>query len=171
MRRILFLNICCVFLVMTSCTKDGADQTANKQVTTTQSVQTDKMDPESKRVVDNLTKKGFWYVEHWHKPVVGTKGADKAAYDANRARWYQFSDDGTFLHGQRKETIGKGTWSYEPSIAAIKMLADDKKYNAEFQVQMHSEGGVMSWTSTKRFNSETIMAYLEEYVELMDELP
>ena len=51
------------------------------------------------------------------------------------------------------------------------MLSVEKKYNEEFAVDLHSQGGMMSWTSTKRFNSANVMALLEEYVELMAELP
>lgn len=128
------------------------------------------LDEEGKRVIENLTNNGYWYVEHWHKVVAGNK-RDAEAYDQNKARWYKFNKDGSFTHGKKKETVGKGTWSYNSQIGAVKMLAEDKRYNAEFAVDLHSQGGMMSWTSTKRFNSENIMALLEEYVELMAELP
>ena len=48
---------------------------------------------------------------------------------------------------------------------------DAADVSLEFTVDYHSQGGMMSWATTKRFRNENIMVLLEEYVELMAELP
>ena len=177
MKNIYLLLLVLVGFGLTSCVKDQSG--SNDTQTTTETVQSNPMDKisggvpldeDGERVVTNLMTKGYWYVEHWHKVVPG-EGRDNAAYDANKARWFQFHEDGTFTHGQKLETVGEGTWTYDSKIKAVKMLSEDKKFNEEFAVDLHSQGGMMSWTSTKRFNSANVMALLEEYVELMAELP
>lgn len=180
MKNVYLLLLVLVGFGLTSCVKDqpSSEGSQDEAVTNTNQAANplEKLgdgvpfDAEGERVVNNLTNNRYWYVEHWHKQVPGA-GKDDAAYTANKARWYQFRKDGTFTHGQLLETMGEGTWTYDSQAKSLKMLSNDKKYNAEFQVDLHSQGGMMSWVSTKRFNSENVMVLLEEYVELMAELP
>ena len=168
-------------IVCVSCQKDAeqtGDSSDNTELSNTTSTTTAAkslggdvpLSEEGKRVVDGLTKKGFWYVEHWHKAIPGG-GRDENAYNSNKARWYQFNPDGSFSHGLKKETIGKGKWTYNSNTNSILLLSDDVKYRDEYTVDYHSQGGMMSWATTKRFRNENIMVLLEEYVELMAELP
>ena len=157
----------------TNSDSDNTEQSnTSVEATSTASIGGDvPLSEEGKRVAEGLSKKGYWYVEHWHKAVSGGKGRDNDAYNANKARWFQFEADGSYLYGIRKETLGKGTWTYNSDNQSILLLSEDKKYNDEFKLDYHSQGGMMSWASTKRFRNENIMVLLEEYVELMAELP
>lgn len=177
MKNIYLLLFILIGFGLTSCVREEGEGDASAETAVVEESNPDDLlgggvplSTEGKRVVENLTNNSFWYVEHWHKVIPG-EGRDNAAYEANRGRWFQFKKDGTFTHGQLLETVGTGTWSYNSDSKAVKMLSVEKKYNEEFAVDLHSQGGMMSWTSTKRFNSANVMALLEEYVELMAELP
>jgi hypothetical protein len=108
---------------------------------------------------------GYWYVEAF------IKINDPEANAANRGRWYQFAADGTFSSGRYKTAGAGGVWTYDPQNALIFLDAQNDEEDSEWKLQLASDGSIMIWVGTKRFEQNSIQVKLENYVELMSELP
>ena len=120
--------------------------------------------PQTKAAVKYLTT-GFWYIEAF------VKIKDRQASLDNRGRWYQFAADGTFVGGKYKETGSTGVWTYDPQTALIYLDAENDAEDGEWRIQMGKSGTVMVWVGTERFGQNSIQIKLENYIELMAELP
>lgn len=108
---------------------------------------------------------GYWYVE------VYVKINDREAGQANRGRWFQFNPDGTFSTGRYKGISAKGGWTYDPKTALIYIDSEKNDQDGEWKIQMGKSGMVMILVGTERFGQNSIQMKLENYIELMAELP
>jgi hypothetical protein len=108
---------------------------------------------------------GYWYVEAY------VKINDPEASQANRGRWYKFNPDGTFSNGKYKGISAKGVWTYDPQTALIFLDSEKQDQIGEWKIQMGKSGAVMILVGTERFQQNSIQMKLENYIELMAELP
>lgn len=108
---------------------------------------------------------GYWYIEAY------VKINDRPSALQNRGRWYQFSRNGTFVSGKFKDTTAKGVWSYDPQYALIYLDSENDSEDGEWKLQMGKSGTVMIFVGTERFMQNSIQMKLENYIELMSELP
>lgn len=108
---------------------------------------------------------GYWYVEAY------VKINDRPSALQNRGRWYQFSRNGTFISGKFKETTAKGVWTYDPMKTLVFLDSENDAEDGEWKIQMGNSGTVMIFVGTERFQQNSIQMKLENYIELMSELP
>lgn len=108
---------------------------------------------------------GYWYIEGY------SKINDPEAHAKNRGRWFQFSKEGTFRSGKYKETGASGIWTYDPMKALLFMDSANDAEDGEWKLQMAKNGAAMVLVGTERFMQNSIQFKLENYIELMAELP
>lgn len=108
---------------------------------------------------------GYWYVEAY------VKINDREAGLANRGRWFKFNADGTLSTGRYKGISAKGVWTYDPQTALIFIDSEKDDQDGEWRIQMGRGGAVMILVGTERFAQNSIQMKLENYIELMAELP
>ncbi len=108
---------------------------------------------------------GYWYVEAY------VKINDRESALENRGRWYRFSPEGTFESGKFLTASSKGSWTYDPQNALIFIDSQNDLEDGEWKLQMGKSGTVMIWVGTTRFLQNSIQLKLENYLELMAELP
>lgn len=177
------LIVCCVLtLSLSACQQDPTPGTEGAEVaastdgpTRVSSTDLPVLGPKAKkgmvsdqtmRVLEVATS-GYWYMEAY------IKIKDKEAALSNRGRWYKLDIDGTYTNGQWKETTGKGTWTYDPDNLVFHFDADEEKMDSEWKVKMSSDGKVMLWIGTARFNQNNIQTKLGVYQQLLapEDLP
>lgn len=108
---------------------------------------------------------GYWYVEAF------VKINDREAGLQNRGRWFKFEPDGTLSTGKLKAISAKGTWTYDPQTALIYIDSEKDEQDGEWKIQMGKSGTVMILVGTERFGQNSIQIKLENYIEMMSELP
>ncbi|MCB0706874.1 MAG: hypothetical protein KDC34_16275 [Saprospiraceae bacterium] len=123
--------------------------------------------PQTLAMVESLTR-DYWYVEQWVEINQGSLSREAA--NANRGRWFQFDDGGKITMGKLKSTVDSGKWEYDPQTARLSMDMG-KEDDMEFTLKMTPDGKVMLWVGTDRFNQNNVQLKLENYVELMSEMP
>lgn len=173
-RVILFLLLAGAF---TACKNDATDTAAEGEeasVTETRPITPPEGGPitganrtpsmQTEKLIGFLTT-GYWYME------VYVKINDPEASTANRGRWYKFAPDGTFTTGRYKGISAKGVWTYDPQTALIFIDSEKNDQDGEWKIQMGKTGTVMILVGTERFAQNSIQIKLENYVELMAELP
>ena len=126
---------------------------------------TGQVSPQTMRIIENLTT-DFWYVEQWVEINQGKPGTKRE----NRGLYFQFSEDGTMKYGKLNTEQGVGTWIYDPQQAYITMEFPAQQ-NMEYSVKLASDGKVMLWVGTERYNQNNIQMKLENYVEQMAQMP
>lgn len=119
---------------------------------------------QTERLLGFLTT-GYWYVEAY------VKINDRESALANRGRWFQFNSDGTFSSGRYKGISARGRWTYDPQTALIFIDSEKNDQDGEWKIQMGNSGTVMILVGTERFGQNSIQMKLENYIELMAELP
>ncbi|MBK8493348.1 MAG: hypothetical protein IPL49_21325 [Saprospirales bacterium] len=107
----------------------------------------------------------YWYIEAY------VKINDRDSALENRGRWYRFAPDGTFVSGKYKKQDAKGIWTFDPQTALIYVDSENDAQDGEWKIQMGKSGSVMIWIGTERFLQNSIQIKLENYLELMAELP
>ena len=177
----LFILFCLSFVFLTACqqdseggevTSDAKTENSEQKMGTTDlpvigpKAQKGLVSEQTTKVLEVVTS-GYWYMEAY------IKIKDRAAAKSNRGRWYKFNMDGTYTNGQWKEEQGKGTWTFDPDKLYLHFDAEDNKEDSEWEVKMSSDGQVMLWIGTQRFNQNSIQTKLGVYQQLLapEDLP
>ena len=113
----------------------------------------------------NFLSTGYWYI------IGYSKINEPEAHAQNRGRWFHFSKEGTYSYGKLKETWGKGVWTYDPQNALLFLDSEKDADDGEWRLQMAKNGSAMVLVGTERFKQNSIQFKLENFIELMAEMP
>lgn len=112
----------------------------------------------------SLLTKNYWVVEHWVNPR-----NDRQVYLANKGRWWNFQNDGTFETGIWQEKTGQGTWRIFQRGTDYWVFVDGENdvHDGEWKIQFNGPGTESSWVGSKDYaSSQGIMAKFDNLLTM-----